>query len=138
MSAILRVYGKSFDVDSFIENTSLKIIKAYRKGERRNPKSKPNIYSGINIRVSDIDFDNYEGQQDESLAFMAAHEEELIRLRDFTGVDSLTIDYGAEIYPPGWCSFRFPHELMLKAGELKINLELSVYPTDPDEEDEAK
>ena len=130
MSAILRVSGESFDVDSFVEGTTLKIIKIFRKGEKRNPKSKPNVNSGINIEVSSIDFDNYKGQLDESLEYLESNEEELIRLQNFTGIESIYIDYGAEIYPPGWCSFYFPHALLLKAGELRIDLGLSVYPTD--------
>jgi len=138
MSAILRVSGKAFDVDSYLEKSPFNIIKVYRKGEKRSTRSKVNQCSGINISVSEIDFDRYQGQLEEALVFLTTHEAELHRLRDFPGCDSAYIDFGAEIYPPGWCSFYFPHALLLKAGELRIDLGLSVYPTDPDEEDDEE
>lgn len=135
MSAILRVAGKSFDVDDYVKNCPFKIVMIYRRGEKKTPKSsRTNERSGLNIEVSSIDFDNYEGQLEESLSFMQKNEVELTRLRDFPGVDTICIDYGADIHPPGWCSFYFPHALLLKAGEMKIDLELSIYPTDPEGE----
>lgn len=65
---------------------------------------------------------------------MIKNAEELRRLAKFPGVQELLIDFGANIYPPGWCSFRFPYQLLHVAGDLGIDLELSVYPTDPEDD----
>lgn len=62
--------------------------------------------------------------------------EELIRLSEFPGLQSLCIDFGANIYPPGWCSFRFPHTLLRMAGQANVDLELSVYPSETDDNSE--
>ena len=58
-------------------------------------------------------------------------------LRDFPGVESVSLDFGAEIHPPGWCSFNVPSNLMLACGSLDITLTLSVYPIDPTEADKS-
>ncbi|MGJ8674071.1 hypothetical protein [Rubritalea sp.] len=134
MSTVLRAVGSNFDVDSFIKDTSLKVIKSFRKGEARTKRIKAlNKFSGLNIDVSDADFDNIKQQIEDTVGFLQTHQTELASLRDSHGAEFISIDFGADIYPPGWCNFSFPHELLLLAGELRIDLDLSVYPTDPDE-----
>ena len=134
MSAILRVSGKKNDIEDFLKDSNLNPYKVFSAGDPVHPQSAPNgrkiTKSGFNISVSDIDFDDYQGQFREAAAFLQEHEDELRRLVQCPNIDSLNIDFGADIYPPGWCSFRFPHELLRLSGNLRINLELSIYPTD--------
>ena len=139
MSAVLRASGSNFDVDAFTSATSLKIITSFRKGEPRTKKSrKLRSKSGLNIDVSDADFDNLKQQIDDTIRFFKEHEAELSKLRDSLGLEHMCVDFGAEIYPPGWSWFSFPHELLLLAGKLRIDLDLSVYPTDPDQVEAPK
>ncbi|MEO5912790.1 MAG: hypothetical protein ABIS50_01045 [Luteolibacter sp.] len=138
MSAILRASGTQFDVDAFLADSSFLAMNVYRKGEPSLPVSKPdgrkNARSGINVEVSGAGFDDIELQFKEVFFFMRDHANELSRLRDFDGVENLCIDFGADIYPPGYSCFRFPFALLGMAGKLKLDLELSVYPTDSEDE----
>ena len=142
MSAILRASGAKFDVDAFVGESTLLIDRVYRVGEpvfpASNPEGRKCKRSGLTVVASDVDFEDYKLQMKESFFFMRDHADELKRLATFVGLQSLCIDFGANIYPPGWCSFRFPHPLMKMAGDLGIDLELSVYPCEPDEETEEE
>jgi hypothetical protein len=142
MSALIRAAGNIFNVDSFLKDSPFIPTKVFRAGEPRFPASKPNgpfhTSSGLNVKVSLADFDDYEAQMKDAFYFMRDHADEIVRLRDFEGVEGLGIDFGADIYPPGFSSFRFPHQLLLMAGKLRVDLELSVYPSDSkDDEQEA-
>lgn len=138
MSTVLRTSGSDFDVEAYIKDCPLKIIVSFRKGEPRSKNSKRlRELSGLNIEVSNADFDDLAKQMADTQAFLTTHEAELTRLRDFPGVEFISIDFGVDIYPPGWCSFCFPHELLRLAGTLRIDLELSVYPSDPEEEPDS-
>lgn len=141
MSAILRASGKEFDVDAFIEDSSLLIDRVYRVGEpvfpASNPEGRKSVQSGLSVVASKVNFEDYKLQMKESFLFMRDHADELRRLVAFKGLHSVCIDFGANIYPPGWCSFYFPHQLMKMAGNLGIDLELSVYPCEP-EDNESK
>jgi hypothetical protein len=55
-------------------------------------------------------------------------------LVSFPGVEVAVLNFGAEIYPPGWASFASPSELLAFSGEAGVSLCLSVYPTDKEEE----
>ncbi len=138
MSAILRASGASFDVDSFTKDSSLVIDLIFRIGDPVRPTVAPDgrklKSSGFSVVVSEVDFDDYKQQFKEAYFFMRAHEDELIRLAGFPGLQSLCIDFGANINPPGWCSFRFPHTLLRMAGRVKTDLELSIYPTDSEDD----
>ena len=141
MSAILRATGETFDVDAFLKDSHLLIDQVYRVGEpvfpASNPDGRKKERSGFSVVASEVDFEDYKLQMKESFFFMRDHADELRRLLAFTGLQSVCIDFGANIYPPGWCSFRFPPPLMRMAGNLGIDLELSVYPCDPEDESEG-
>ncbi|YCM46019.1 hypothetical protein V2O64_08320 [Verrucomicrobiaceae bacterium 227] len=117
------------------------IDNVYGVGRPVYPASAPNgrkhTRSGLSVVVSEVEFDDYKLQMEEAYLFMRDHADELTHLAGFAGVEALCIDFGANIYPPGWCSFRFPHPLLRMAGELKIDLDLSVYPTVPEDESDG-
>ena len=138
MSALLRAHGKDFDVDEFIKNSNLTIHKISRAGSPARPTIDPNgrklKRSGLTVIVSNADFETFELQLKESFYFIRDNIDELRRLAQFPGVQSFVIDFGANIYPPGYSSFRFPYPLLCMAGEVKVDLELSVYPAEADED----
>lgn len=139
MSCILRASGVDFDVTAFVASCELEPLKVFKKGEARYPASQPEgptrERSGINFEVSDADFSELELQMQEALTFFQQHEIFISALKAFPGVENVTIDFGAEIHPLGWCSFNFSSDLLLAVGRLGISLELSVYPIG-DEDDE--
>lgn len=139
MSCILRASGVDFDVEAFLADCELEPLKVFKRGEARYPTSQPEgpIFErfGINFEVSDAEFSELELQMHEALAFVRRHEKLIFTLKEFPGVENVTIDFGVEIFPPGWCSFNFSSDLLLAVGRLGLALELSVYPVG-DEEDE--
>jgi hypothetical protein len=134
MSCVLRASGVDFDVDAFLATCELEPITIYRKGEPRFPASQPegprNLRSGVNFEASGADFSELKLTMEEALTFVRDHQAFIAALREFPGVESLTVDFGAEIHPPGWCSFNFGSELLLTLGTLGVSLELSVYPVE--------
>lgn len=139
MSCILRASGINFDVTAFLSSCKLEPLAVFKKGEARYPASQPEgpkrERSGINFEVSDADFSELARQMQEAIAFVQQHEIFISALKAFPGVENITIDFGAEIHPPGWCSFNFSSDLLLAVGRLGISLELSVYPIgDKDDE----
>lgn len=138
---MLRASGDDFDVDEFLLDCELEPNRIFRKGTPRFPASQPDgpvlKSSGLNFVVSDADFSELDIQMQDALAFLSEHKEFVAKLRDYPGVESLGIDFGAEIHPPGWYSFHFTCDLLLAIGSLGIELELSVYPVQEEDEDES-
>ncbi|WP_163341186.1 DUF4279 domain-containing protein [Desulfopila sp. IMCC35008] len=139
MSCVLRVWGNEFDVDSITLEPELEAIKVWRKGQPKfnsNPNSRLNETSGLSIELSSSDFSEIEKQINEAISFCKSHQKVLTKLVSHQGVDGAVADFGAEIYPPGWCSFYFEPELLKILGNIGISLGLSVYPTDNEDETE--
>ena len=138
MTCILRAGGLNFDVDDFIEKSSLSADSLWRKGEKRFPRSNSseeiNNSSGIRVVASEADFSELSQQIEDVIVFLRQNLESVKALASFPGVDGAVLDFGAEIYPPGWASFTFPAELLRLAGSAGVSLCLSVYPTDTEGE----
>lgn len=140
MSCILRSGGDDFDVDGFIAITSLEVDSLWRKGEKRfpnNANSRINQSSGIRVVASDADFSQLTKQIEDAILFLRQNIEQIKLLNSFPGAERAILDFGAEIYPPGWASFTFPPELLALAGQAGVSLCLSVYPTDNGEDADA-
>lgn len=135
---MLRAFGVHFDVDLFVKDCPLEPVRVWRKGERRYPNSKTNettsLASSLNFEVSDADFSELKVQFEDAQVWLAAHRIEVTRLVQFPGVEGVSVDFGAEIRPPGWSSFTFPPSLTTLVGALGLELQISVYPTDDESE----
>ena len=140
MSCFLRAAGEKFDVDQFVATCELEPSKVWRKGEPRLPKSRPDgprcEDSGANFEVSSADFSELKVQFEDARVFFQKNQKILRRLRNYPGVDRVTVDFGAEIHPPGWCWFTFPPDLLVLIGSLNVSLMLSVYPVDDESDTE--
>ncbi|MDH5639995.1 MAG: hypothetical protein OEY28_01770 [Nitrospira sp.] len=137
MSCILRAWGADFDIDDFMAKASFEVDSFWRKGEKRFTKSEnseTNQSSGIRVVASEADFSELTEQIQDVISFLRKNLEQVKCLATFPGVEGVVLDFGAEIYPPGWASFTFPPELLLLAGEARVSLCLSVYPTINDEQ----
>ncbi|GAC1472091.1 MAG: hypothetical protein NVSMB9_18930 [Isosphaeraceae bacterium] len=141
MSAVLRVFGEEFEPDGFCATTTLQPCHLYRKGEPKFPASQPNgrhnDKSGINFVASEADFDEFPRQVEEATAFLLLHRQELSRLRDFPGVEDMTLDFGIARRDVLVQCDHLPPTLLRAAGELGIGIELSQYPVGRDDEDTA-
>jgi hypothetical protein len=132
MGCVLRAYGSNFLVDRFCQKSDLTPCLVYRKGESKSAarKSKGKVYesSGLHVEVSDADFIDLEGQVKDAITFMERNKVELERLREFPGVEGLTLDFGiARRDFITQCDY-FPPELLYLAGGLGFGIELSQYP----------
>lgn len=141
MTCILRAVGTNFDVDDFIEKSSLVVNSLWRKGEKKFKHSKSNEKineaSGIRIVASEADFSELSRQIQDVIVFLRQNQAAVRELAFFAGVDGTVLDFGAEIYPPGWATFTFPADLLQLAGSAGVSLCLSVYPTEVDGEPDA-
>ena len=132
MSAVLRAYGSSFDVDAFLTGCTLPVCAVKRRGEPVFPASQPNgrrhDRSGVHISVSDADFDEPGGQIAESIVFLRTEAEQIRRLCEWPGVNGVTLDFGIARRDAAVQCDHFPAELVELAGSLGLSIELSQYP----------
>ena len=141
MSCILRAFGSDFDIDAFINSASLIADSTWLKGEKRFPNSDRNQSindsSGIRIVASKADFTELAKQIEESTLFLRQNHDEIKKLTSISGVEGAFLDFGINIYPPGWSTFTFPPELLILAGSAGVSLCVSVYPTDEESDTDA-
>lgn len=140
MACILRASGDNFDVDAFVAKASIQIDSLWRKGEKRFPANKHsnlNQSSGVRLVASEADFSQLTSQIEDAIFFLHQNLAQIKFLASFPGVEGAVLDFGVEIYPPGWSSFTLPPELLALAGEARVSVCLSVYPTDHEEKIDA-
>jgi hypothetical protein len=143
MTAMIRASGTDFDPDQFCFQSRLDPCELYHRGDLDFPESQPDgrrcEHSGINIVASDAEFDEFDRQVDEAAAFLKGHHDELSRLRDFPGIEGITIDFGVEHKDVYVECYRLSPELIRLAGELGMSIEISLYPVsdDGDEPDQC-
>src|SRR5262245_8736272 len=136
MPCVLRASGKKFEVDRFAKNTSLPICARYRRGDQRTTTSKKWkrwSTSGVNLEVSNCDFDNLAEQIKDACKFLNLYEKELKKLARFPGVEFMTLDFGISQRVVVSQHEYFPPELLEAAGKLGIGLEISLYQISPGE-----
>jgi hypothetical protein len=144
--AVLHVDGKDFDPDSLLPSLALRPYQVYRRGEPiapTGPRSKQAHESGgFSCEVSPAD-GLLSAEAADALAFLAAHRDDLARLRDHPAVGHMRIDFGYYQRIDGervmvQCDYLSP-ELLRLAGELGVGFELSLYPPpgEPDAEPTA-
>jgi len=132
VSAVIRAYGKDFNVDAFVANCALPVCTVKRRGEPVFPASQPDgrrhEQSGVHVLASEADFTEFRAQVNEATAFLRENTAELRRLRTFAGVETATLDFGIERRDVAVQCDRLPAELLRLAGALDMDIELSQYP----------
>jgi hypothetical protein len=133
MSCVLRVEGKTFDVDAFLADSSLEPYDVFHAGEPRKlrPERGENKDSGFKVDVSDASWEGLRAQVSDAIAFLDQHRHELERLRAAPGVEDVRLDFAIylRMNDSVWAQYDyFPPEIVSRAGALGIGLELSIYP----------
>ncbi len=122
MGCVLRVWGKSFDVDAFLKASSFKPLTIWHTGESQLPASNPagrrQQHSGMHISVSEREFSDLSGQIKDAISFLQTYHGELLRLKDFP-VEDRDAAVQCDSFPP---------ELLVLLGNLRIMLAISRYP----------
>jgi hypothetical protein len=137
MSCILTIRGKSFDVDAFIDKSKLRPYKKSYKGQPRL-KTKPNSdklsYSHLSIETSKADFDNLDKQIADTIRYLKRNKDKLAHINTTKGIDHAVLDFGIDLRIDRknvLCqSDKFPSKLLKLAGDLGLDIELSIYPVD--------
>lgn len=134
---VLRVTGKSFDVDLHLAQSGLEAYKVFRAGEpisSSRPKGERHELSGFSVDVSRHPSDDLPGQIADAVAFLKKHETEITHLRSAPGVDDMRLDFPVDLRIDRRAVMAqfdyFPPELVSLAGVLGLGLELSIYPPD--------
>lgn len=134
MSCLLRVAGRTLDVDAYLARPArLSPIAVFRRGEPRfrltQPKGQRHQRSGLNVVVSEKEFDDFAGQVKDALRFLAAKAASIRALVRREGVETASLDFGIERRPDALVQVdTFPAELALRAGRLGLSLQVSHYP----------
>ena len=137
MSCILTISGRNFDVDVFTDTTKLR---PYRKSYRGQPKfkSKPGgeklTCSSISIEASKADFDNLKKQIADTIRFLKRNKDKLAQIILTRGIDNAVLDFGIDLRIDKknvlTQTDKFPSELLKLAGDLGLDIELSIYPVE--------
>lgn len=131
MSCVLRIYGKKFNLDKFLTQSSLKPSAVFRKGEPRikdNPKWKKHLENGVNIGLSYESFDNLDGQIKDAIKFLKKNKKELKRTIASKEINGIwVLDFAIKRRDVAVQFEEFPQELLLLLGSLGITLQVSYY-----------
>lgn len=135
MSCILTIGGQNFDVDNFVETTKLR---PYRKSYKGQPKfkTKPDgeklTRSSISIQTSKADFNNLKKQIADTIRYLKRNKEKLSLIGATKGIEYAVLDFGIDLRIDRkkvlTQSDTFPSELLKLAGDLNLDIELSIYP----------
>ncbi|PRP66026.1 hypothetical protein [Nonlabens agnitus] len=145
MSCILRVSGEKFKVDEFLLFSKLKAYSVCRIGEKRDHRMKLDSEfhetNGFQLEVSNADYNDFDRQKADAVNFLKQNYKCLGNINTYglhTGKeDSIYLDFAIEnLYLDFYVQTKFLEpELLQLAGNLNIEIALSLYEPDSDEEE---
>ena len=140
MSCILTIWGRYFDVDTFINTSKLKPYKKSYKGQpkfKAKPDGEKLPHSLIAIETSKTDFDNLDKQITDTIRYLKQNKDKLAHLSLAKGIDHAILDFGINLRIDKKNilsqSDKFPSKLLKLAGDLGLDIQLSLYPVDMQE-----
>jgi hypothetical protein len=96
-AAVLRIVGRTLDVDRLVRHTAFDFDTVHRRGDRRGRGVwGTNI---VTVVVSERDCDDLRGQIREATRFLIRHRFALRRIGRVTGVEEVVLDFGIEDRP---------------------------------------
>ena len=133
MSCILRIDGKSFNVDDFLKSTGLKPYKIFRIGEKiKIGKKKVEDSNGCSFDLSKADFKNFEQLKKDAAEFLKINFEQLKTVFSFglLAEENPIIDFGitTKMHEVFFVHSNYLQPELLKlAGNLNFGIEISQY-----------
>ena len=127
-TCVLRATGDSFQPEVFLRESTFQPCNVFHKGERK-AESRTWETSGLTVVVSEGS-DDFAQQATDAIKFLKSNRAELLRLKESSGLESISLDFGVTRGIGFLQSHFFPSELVRLAGELEMALEVSVYGTD--------
>jgi hypothetical protein len=131
MNCTLKANGTCFDVDEFLKVSSLDALNAFHRGEAQFPISsvtRKSQYAGVSVSVGVREFSDLDHQITDAIEFLTANETELMRLRNFPGLERMYLEFAVENRDMVFQSDAFPPLLLSLLGRLNIGLVVSRYP----------
>jgi Domain of unknown function (DUF4279) len=126
---VFRASGDEFKPHEFLASSLFNACNVFRKGE---PRGKTSIWnsSGFTVEVSAASGNELRKQVQDAVEFLVTNREEIVRLKDCTGLSDIRLDFGIN-RKNGFlqCSY-LPPQLLELAGALKVGIELSIYGED--------
>lgn len=131
MACVIHFVGDTVDVEELQRLCPAPPCAVFRKGLPRTnrPTARPARTSGLSVMASEADFDFLEEQQKEALAFLQKHRSALLAMRQVSGLESASIDFGISMRNVIAQSDAFEPDLLAALADLKLCLVLSQYPT---------
>ncbi|MEO7210990.1 MAG: hypothetical protein ABIY35_08585 [Chitinophagaceae bacterium] len=137
MSCILTISGKNFDVDAFIGATKLRPYRKSYKGNlkfKNKPDGEKLSFSSISFETSKANFDNLKKQIEDTIRFLKRNKYKLLHITFTKGIDHAILNFGIDLRIDRKNIFIqsdiFPTLLLKLAGEVSLDIELSIYPND--------
>lgn len=130
MGCVLHFSGEVVELEQLMVICPVEPCTVFRKGEPRSsrPNSRLCRISGLNIEVSNADFEEFEAQQKDAIAFLRMHHSQIKAMRQVSGVSRACLDFGIAMRNVVSQSDQFDAELISLLGPLNVALVLSQYP----------
>ena len=130
MGCILYFVGFDADVDRLKELSPIAPYRTFRRGEAQStrPNSRRAATSGVNLLVSDADFEELERQLSDAMSFLQAHAPALKKMREVPGVERAGLDFGIAKRDVIVQIDTFPADFLALLAEINCGLVLTQFP----------
>ena len=134
MSCGLSIIGTHLDIDTFVKKTKISGFSKSYKGDdisKANPRKRK--YSFVSITISEADFDDINGQINDTIIFLNKYKGNLKHITTTPEIEYATISFGLDSVIDEehlTQSFYFPLELIKICAELGISIETTLYKND--------
>jgi hypothetical protein len=135
MSCNLIILGKNLDIDGLIRKSKLRGFTKIYKGQpalKSKPQGRKITHSQIGIQTSKAAFNDLKKQIKDTIRFLKKHKGNLKMIKETDEIDLAFLDFATDLRIDNkkvhFQSVRFPTELLQLAGDIGLELEISVYP----------
>jgi hypothetical protein len=137
---MLRISGVKLDIDRLLAAIPLQSTMSYRRGEpsrKSKPRGEKHKRSGAGFLVSDADFDQFDQQKKDAIAFLKTKNAVIRKIMRWPGVDGGELDFGIWRRDVVQCDY-FPAQLVSLAGKLSLDIGLTQYPKAEEEKQNGR
>lgn len=138
MPCKLVIRGEYFDIDAFIKQRKLSGFFMAYKGTpmyKSKPEGKKMPYSSISIQTSKADFNKLDKQIKYTIKYLKKNQKKLSLITQTKEIELALLDFGINLRidhkKVAYQSDSFPNELLKIAGDLGLDIILSIYPINP-------
>jgi hypothetical protein len=135
---VLKVYSDTDSFKSFEKMTKVPVYSSYDKGYRQGKNHVRTDYK-ISFAVSDKNWDDLEGQIEDTILFLTKHYDDLEQLFKTHSITTAYLDFPIYSRLEGDIvnqNDHLPKELIVIAGKLSLGIEMAIYSKDAFDRDE--